>query len=164
MENQKEVATARLATFKTQIDAVKAETNVLRAKLDLYNDQMEKSVIKAPLDGTVLERFANKSELVTPGKLLFTMADLDNMELKAYVSGEQLSQIELDQNATIRIDWEEGSYREYPGKISWISSEAEFTPKIIQTKEERVNLVYSIKLIVKNDGKIKIGMPGEVIF
>lgn len=164
MVNQKEVATARLMTFKTQIDAVRAETGVLKAKLDLYNDQLEKSVIKAPLDGTVLERFTSKSELVTPGKLLFTMADLNNMELKAYVSGEQLSQIEAGQEARVRIDWEEGSYREYSGKIIWISSEAEFTPKIIQTKEERVNLVYAIRIFVRNDGKIKIGMPGEVIF
>ena len=162
--NQREILKARLVTFTTQEEAVIAETRVLEAKLDLYRDQVSKSLIKAPVTGTVLECFTSETELVSPGKLLFTIADLKEMELKAYVSGKQLSSIELGQKVTVRIDWEDEGYREYPGKIKWIASEAEFTPKIIQTKEERVNLVYSVKILVQNDGKIKIGMPGEVIF
>jgi len=158
------IAKARLKTFDAQIQSVMAETEVMKAQLNLYNDQISRSAIKAPVDGLVLERYARESEMVSAGKILFSMAATKTMELKAYISGAQLSQIEIGQDVKIRIDWGEEEYREYPGKISWVSDEAEFTPKIIQTHDERVNLVYAIKILVENDGKIKIGMPGEVIF
>ncbi len=162
--NKKKVAIARMNTFDHQIKSIRAETNVINSQIELIDNQIEHSKINAPIDGLVLERFASESELVAPGKILFSMAAVDEMDLKAYVSGAQLSSIALGQSVTVRIDWEESDYMEYQGIISWVSAEAEFTPKIIQTKEERVNLVYAIKIRVKNDGKIKIGMPGEVIF
>jgi len=103
-------------------------------------------------------------EIVVPGKALYKLADLDNMILKAYISEPQLSEIELLQKVSVLIDGINKEKLIFDGIVSWISSEAEFTPKIIQTREERVNLVYAIKVRVKNDGRIKIGMPGEVMF
>ncbi len=162
--NRKEVAIARLNTFDYQIRSIYSETNVIKAQIALIDSQIERSQIKAPISGLVLERFVSESELVGPGKILFSMAAVDEMELKAYVSGSQLSGLVIGQELTVRIDWNEADYKEYKGTINWISGEAEFTPKIIQTKEERVNLVYAIKIKVKNDGNLKIGMPGEVVF
>ena len=159
-----DIAYARLETFDSQVQSVRAEKNVIETQLSLYNDQISRSAIKAPITGLVLEKYIQESELVSPGRILFSMASVTNMELKAYISGVQLSQVEIGQIVKVRIDWTNEEYREYSGTITWISDEAEFTPKIIQTKEERVNLVYAFKIQVKNDGKIKIGMPGEVIF
>ncbi len=159
-----DIAMARLKTFDTQIQSVRAESQVLEAQLNLYDDQISRSAVLAPIDGLVLERYVRESELVSPGKILFSIAATESMELKAYISGAQLSQVEIGQSVKVRIDWGENQSREYQGTISWVADEAEFTPKIIQTRDERVNLVYAIKIQVKNDGKIKIGMPGEVIF
>lgn len=164
LQNKKMVAEARLVTFDKQVQSVKAEIGVLKAQIEIIEDQVGRSLIKSPFKGTILETFVKESELVSPGKVLFSLAGMESMTLKAYVSGNQLSQIELGQDVKIRIDWQDDTYREYSGSIFWISDEAEFTPKIIQTKEERVHLVYAIKIRVKNDGKLKIGMPGEVIF
>ena len=164
LHHTRSVANARLEAFETQIMSVKAEVRVLEAQLDLLNEQISRSAIKAPIDGLVLERYARESEIVSPGKILFSVASTSKMELKAYISGSQLSMVEIGQTVKVRIDWEETDYREYRGIITWVADEAEFTPKIIQTKEERVNLVYAIKIQVENDGKIKIGMPGEAIF
>ena len=97
------------------------------------------------------------------GKPLYRIANLDELTLRAYISEEQLPQVELGQTVDVRIDKPEGEYESLEGKVKWISAEAEFTPKVIQTKEDRVNLVYAIKVAVKNDGQLKIGMPGEVL-
>ncbi len=160
----KDIAMARLKTFDSQTQSVRAERGVLEAQLKLYDDQIRRSAIEVPIDGLVLERYVRESELLSPGKILFSIAATADMELKTYISGAQLSEVEIGQEVKVRIDWGENDYREYPGTISWVSGEAEFTPKVIQTKDERVNLVYAMKIQVKNDGKIKIGMPGEVIF
>jgi membrane fusion protein YbhG len=102
--------------------------------------------------------------LAAPGKSICKIADISQLELRAYISGNQLSSVKIGLNASVLIDSQDEEFLNFPGTITWISSTAEFTPKIIQTREERVNLVYAIKVNVKNDGSLKIGMPGEVIF
>ena len=125
------------------------------------NDQIHKSKIINPIDGTVLEKYVEPMEMISFGKPLYKIADLSNMTLRVYVSEKQLPDIKIGQEVTIKIDSQDGM-KSYPGTISWIASEAEFTPKIIQTKEERVSLVYAVKVRIKNDGSLKIGMPAEM--
>jgi HlyD family secretion protein len=105
---------------------------------------------------------AEPSEITTPGKPLYQLADLDTMTLRAYFSADQLPQLRIGQNVEVLIDEDETTNRSLQGRVSWVSEQAEFTPKTIQTKNERVNLVYAVKIRVKNDGSLKIGMPGEV--
>ena len=126
-------------------------------------DQIRKSVIVNPNEGTVLTKFAYENEITGYGKPLYKIADLTNITLRGYVSGNQLAELKIGQNVKVNIDQQDGM-KELPGQVTWISSNAEFTPKVIQTKEERVNLVYAFKVLVKNDGELKIGMPGEIYF
>ena len=112
----------------------------------------------------MLIKYSEKFEIAAPGKPLYKIADLSEIILRAYISGTQLDEIKIGQKVNVFIDKTEDENTKYSGRISWISDKAEFTPKIIQTKEERVNLVYAVKINVKNDGNIKIGMPGEVQF
>ena len=114
------------------------------------------------MSGTILETYVEQGELATPGKPLFKIADLEVLTLKVYVSGAQLPNVKIGQQVNVLIDKSETENQTLSGEVTWISSEAEFTPKIIQTKEERVKLVYAVKVAVKNDGTLKIGMPGEV--
>ena len=109
-----------------------------------------------------MTKFASEGEVTAFGKPIYKNADLSSMDLKAYISGSQLAEFKLGQSVKVLIDKGEDDYYEFVGKIKWIASNAEFTPKIIQTKEERVNLVYAVKVHVQNDGRIKIGMPGEI--
>ena len=125
------------------------------------NDQIAKSKIINPINGTVLTKYSEPGEMTAFGKPLYKIADISDMTLRVYVSETQLSQIKLGQNVTVKIDSQK-DMKSYQGTISWIASSAEFTPKIIQTKEERVNLVYAVKVKVKNDGSLKIGMPAEM--
>ena len=115
------------------------------------------------MDGIMLTKYKEAGEITVPGQSLYKMANLDELYLRAYVSGEQLSRIKTGQSVKVRFDVP-GGMEETGGEVSWISPQAEFTPKIIQTKEERVNLVYAIKIKVDNDGSLKLGMPGEVVF
>jgi HlyD family secretion protein len=112
----------------------------------------------------VLTKYSEENEITSFGKPLYKIADLEKITLRAYISGDQLSQVKLGQEVTVMIDKPDNQYDTYKGTITWISSRAEFTPKIIQTKEERVNMVYAFKVEVPNDGSMKIGMPGEVNF
>ena len=123
---------------------------------------MKKCKIINPVNGTVLTKYAEAHEMATPGKPLYKIADLAEIILRAYISGDQLSSIKLNQEVTILVDDAGGGYKEYKGNIEWISDKAEFTPKTIQTKDERANLVYAVKINVKNDGYLKIGMYGEI--
>ncbi|MFA6484559.1 MAG: HlyD family efflux transporter periplasmic adaptor subunit, partial [Bacteroidales bacterium] len=123
--------------------------------------QIRKCRVISPSDGVVINLIAKESDLMIPGKPLLKLADVDQIILKAYISEDQLSKIKISEKVKVRIDSQEGGYLDYPGLIYWISDQAEFTPKVIQTKKERVNLVYAVKVRVKNDGRIKIGMPGE---
>lgn len=141
-----------------------SETLPLQTQIEQIEDQIKKSIIINPIDGIVLSRYAKENEITAQGKALYKIADLSNMILRAYVNGNQLSQIKLGQKVKVFVDNGEGKQKQTEGEIYWISSKAEFTPKTIQTKEERANLVYAIKVKVKNDGYLKIGMYGELKF
>lgn len=152
----------QIASTKTQFTSISKEIEVLEAQKLSITDQIERCKIKSPVAGTVLETYVEKGELAAPGKPVFKIADLSTLTLKVYVSGAQLNEIKIGQTVDVYIDKNSSENQKMEGKISWISSEAEFTPKIIQTKEERVKLVYAVKVEVKNDGTLKLGMPGEV--
>lgn len=152
------------ASLSTQKGGLLAEILPLEKQIAQLDDQIEKCRIENPVAGTVLTRYAEAGELASFGKPLYKIADLNKMILRAYVAGDQLGSIRLGQQLKVAIDAPDGAMREFSGKITWISSKAEFTPKIIQTKDERVNLVYAVKIGVANDGSLKIGMPGEVRF
>jgi len=130
--------------------------------LAAITDQLNRCKVIAPAGGTILETYAKEGELVTTGRPLFKTANLEVLTLKAYVSGAQLPTIKLGLEVRVLTDKSKSEDQVFTGKITWISEEAEFTPKIIQTKEERVKLVYAVKIAVKNDGTLKMGMPGEV--
>ena len=140
------------------------ETLPITAQIEQIEDQIRKSYITNPIDGTVLTRYAKQDEITTNGKALYKVANISDMTLRAYVNGDQLGQVKLDQTVKVFVDKGNGEQKEMSGKIYWVSSKAEFTPKTIQTKDERANLVYAIKVKVKNDGYLKIGMYGEVKF
>jgi len=137
-------------------------TGLIDAQIDAINDQLSKAYIKTPISGTILLKYAEAGEITIMGRPLFKVADLENLYLRAYITSAQLTQIKLNQQVKVFSDFGEKERREYEGIITWISSEAEFTPKTIQTKDERANLVYAIKILVKNDGYLKIGMYGEI--
>ncbi len=143
---------------------IRSETLPLIAQIEQIQDQINKSIIRNPIDGTVLTRYAMQDEVTSNGKALYKIANLSEMILRAYINGDQLGQVKLDQKVRIFVDKGDGKQKELEGEIYWISSKSEFTPKTIQTKDERANLVYAIKVRVKNDGYIKIGMYGEVKF
>ncbi len=160
-----------LNTLQKQVEMVMTQNNTVKSEFGNYDvqvqqidDQIEKSIIKNPVRGTVLMKLAEPGEIMNFGKPLYKIADLSFLNLRVFVSGEQLPKIKIGQKVKVLIDDGKEGFRELEGTISWISSKSEFTPKIIQTKEERVNLVYAVKIKVSNDGSLKIGMPGEVIF
>jgi len=148
----------------TQNRGVMSEGEPLRKRAEQINDQIKRANITNPISGTVITKYAQAGEVTSPGKALYKIADLSTLTLRAYISGSQLSEIKLGQNVNVRVDKGEDEYKEFTGSVTWISDKAEFTPKTIQTKDERANLVYAIKVRVKNDGYLKIGMYGEVIF
>ncbi|AWG22170.1 HlyD family secretion protein [Flavobacterium faecale] len=151
----------QINSIATQNAPIVSEVKSIDVQIEKINDQLKKSKIVNPVKGTVLAQYAEPKEITAFGKPLYKIADLSEMTLRVYFSETQLSAIKVGQEVTVSIDQKEG-LKAYKGKISWISSAAEFTPKIIQTKEERVNLVYAAKVLVKNDGSLKIGMPAEV--
>jgi len=139
-----------------------AEIKPLEVQIEQINDNIKKASFFLRQVGTVLTKFVENGELVNFGKAICKIADIENIYLRAYISGSQLSKVKIGDKVKVLIDKDSENMAEYEGEVSWISSKAEFTPKIIQTKEERVNLVYAVKVLVKNDGSIKIGMPGEM--
>ncbi len=150
--------------LSTSSEGIVQETMPLKIQIEQVNDQLVKCRIINPINGTVLAKYAEANEITAPGKPLYKIADLSNLILRAYVSGNQLSQIKLGQKIKIYTDNSNDGYKEQEGTITWISDKAEFTPKTIQTKDERVNLVYAMKVLVKNDGFLKIGMYAEIKF
>ena len=120
--------------------------------------------IKIPITGTIINKYIQSNELAFQGKPLFKIADLNNMFIKVYVSEDMLSSVKLGGKVEIRVDTKDNTPKTFEGTVSWISPRAEFTPKMIQTKDERVNLVYAVKVNFKNNGSAKIGMPGDVVF
>lgn len=154
----------QIKSTKTQVNSAQKEIAVIDRQIDQVDENIQKCRIVNPIRGTVLNRFAEAGEITAYGKPLYTIADLSTMDLRVYVSGAQLSHIAVGQKVEVMIDKDKKTNQNLTGTIGWISPSAEFTPKTIQTKEERVNLVYAVKVKVKNDGSLKIGMPGEMIF
>jgi len=150
------------SNIATQNRSILSEAEPLRKRAAQIKDQAGRAVILNPVRGTVITKYAMEGEITSPGKALYKIGDLSTMTLRAYITGTQLSKIKLGQTVKVFTDDGKNKYRETTGTISWISDKAEFTPKTIQTKEERANLVYAIKVRVKNDGLLKIGMYGEI--
>lgn len=164
---QMEVTRQQIAVQKsnvaTQNRSILSESKPLQKRAEQLQEQLSKSKIINPINGTVITKYAERGEVTSAGKALYKIADLSYLTLRAYITGAQLSQIKLNQTVTVLIDNGKNDYRNYKGIITWISDKAEFTPKTIQTKEERANLVYAVKIKVRNDGFLKIGMYGEVM-
>ena len=166
-ESQKTVIKQQIQSQKEMVaiqnKGILSEQQPIAERLPMFDDQLRHCTIAAPTKGTVLLTYVKNNEMATIGKPLFKMASLDTLLLRAYISGEQLSSVKLNQNVRVLVDDTDGKYRELNGKIIWVSNKAEFTPKTIQTKDERTNLVYATKIKVPNDGYLKIGMYGEVV-
>jgi len=151
----------QIKSVETQNAPIVNEVKSIDVQIEKINDQIQKSKIINPIKATVLSKYAEPNEVTAFGKPIYKIADISEMTLRVYISETQLSQIKVGQKVTVKIDTEK-EMKSFPGTISWISSSAEFTPKVVQTKEERVNLVYAVKVKVKNDGTLKIGMPAEM--
>ena len=175
--NQKQLddINAQIATLEKQLAAqtetlgntnssLTYEQQAIVAQIAQIDDQIKNSVIKSPVSGTILEKFAEAGELATAGKPLFKVANLEKIYLRAYITASQLTELKIGQQVKVFSDLGEKGRKEYAGTVSWISDKAEFTPKTIQTRDVRANLVYAVKISVKNDGYIKKGMYGEILF
>ena len=160
-ENQLKVS---LTNINSQNRNVLSQEAPLQKSADAVQVQINQGEIINPIAGTVLVNYALKGEMQTFGKPLYKIANMDTLTLKAYITGDQLPKIKLGQPVTVHTDAGEGKQRSYEGTLTYIANKAEFTPKTIQTKSERANLVYAIKVKVKNDGYLKIGMYGEAVF
>lgn len=161
LKKQLEAQVATLGNSTSSLNSQMTATDIQREQV---LDQLKKCHIVAPIGGTVLEKYVELGEYAVVGKPLFKLADIDNLFLRAYVTSAQLSRVKIGQQVTVYCDYGSGNRKQYTGTVAWISSQAEFTPKTILTDDERANLVYAVKIAVKNDGNIKIGMYGEVKF
>ncbi|KAF2333990.1 HlyD family secretion protein [Flavobacterium nitrogenifigens] len=155
---------AQKSSLETTTENLTQQGNTVGVQLKGIEDQLSKSMIVNPIKGTVLAKYAEQYEMAVIGKPLYKIANLETLDLRAYITGTQLPQIKIGQQVKVRIDQGEKKYKEYQGTIAWISDKSEFSPKTIPTKDERANLVYAIKVRVKNDGYLKIGMYGEVLW
>lgn len=155
---------AQISSLTVSTNALDKQMAATGVQIDQLRDQLRKCHILAPTKGTVLEKYVERGEFVSIGKPLFKMADTENMYLRAYVTSAQLKNIKIGQKVTVFADYGNGEKKEYQGKITWISTRSEFTPKTILTDDERADLVYAIKVAIKGDGYVKIGMYGEVRF
>ncbi len=154
----------QIKSVKAQETSVYSEAATVQKQIAQVEESIRKSTIINPSEGVVLSKYVNAHEIASMGKPLYKLADLREMKLKVYVSGDQILQVKIGQEVEVLVDQDSKTNRKMSGIVSWVSESAEFTPKIIQTKEERVNMVYAVKVLVKNDGTLKIGMPGEVNF
>jgi HlyD family secretion protein len=160
---QKQLA-AQKSSLAISSEGLNQETTPVEVQIEQVNDQLQKCKISNPINGTVLSKYASTNEIAAVGKPLYKIADLSTMILRVYISGNQLSQIKLNQMVKVKTDDGNGKFKETQGQVIWINNKAEFTPKTIQTKDERANLVYAVKIKVKNNGSYKIGMYGEITF
>ena len=160
---QKQLAATdeQVSTANRSIDGQSAGFD---AQIGQVDDMMQQAVITSPIDGIVLSKYAEAGEFAVPGRALFKVADVSEMKLRAYITADLLTGLEIGQQVKVYADQGANGRKEYDGTVSWISSEAEFTPKTIQTRDERSNLVYAVKITVRNDGLIKRGMYGDVKF
>lgn len=164
LKGQMAVLEKQIAANNTQKTSVAAELEVYRSKKATLNEQISRCFIRSPIKGTLIEKYAEEGEVTVAGKPVAKVADLSVIKLRAYVSGSMISSLKIGDQCTVRTDDGKKGYKTFSGTISHIAEKAEFTPKIIQTKEERVLLVYAVLIDVINDGSLKAGMPGEVIF
>ena len=155
---------AQITALETANRGINAEVQPLLDQIAIIDDQIRRATIRNPRVGRVLVRYAEADEITGFGKPLYKLADTRALILRAYVSGDQLSQVQIGSTVNVRVDAPDGGWENLEGKVTWVSEVAEFTPKVIQTKEERVSMVYAMKVVVPNDGRLKIGMPGEVMF
>ncbi len=153
---------AQQNTMQINNQGLDNDSQALTIQIEQIEDQIARSKITSPIDGTVMLKYAEKGETVQPGKALFKIADMQNMYLRAYLTAAQLTQISIGQQISVYADFGETQTREYAGTINWISDKSEFTPKSIQTQDERANLVYAVKIAVPNDGYLKVGMYGQI--
>ncbi|MDD3281692.1 MAG: HlyD family efflux transporter periplasmic adaptor subunit [Bacteroidales bacterium] len=155
---------AQSATIESTNNSISEESSAIEIQIAQLQDQIKKSYIISPIEGKVLVKYVEYGELAMTGKALFKIANLNTMTLRAYITSEQLTKLKLGQEVKVYADFGKNNFRTYKGVISWISSKSEFTPKTIQTQDERANLVYAIKIKIKNDGYLKIGMYANVDF
>ncbi len=162
---EKQLAASQ-STLQKSSQNITAQSSALDIQIEQLEDRLQRSVITSPITGTVLNKYAEEGELANMGTPLFKIANIDDMTLRVYVTNDQLSSVKLNDKVQVYVDQgdESGNKKEYEGVVTWISDKSEFTPKTIQTKNERANLVYAMKVTVKNDGYLKIGMYGEVKF
>ena len=167
-QSQLSVLQQQISTTKENVSiqnrAILSERKPTEKKVEQIDEQLKNNTIESPISGMVLTKYLNQGEFASVGKPIFKMANLDIMTLKTFITGDQLPKLKVGQKVTVLIDAGEGKTKQLPGTVYWISSKAEFTPKTIQTKNERANLVYAVKIHVKNDGYLKIGMYGDVKF
>ena len=155
---------AQLSSLKVNTNALDKQMAAADVQAEQLRDQIRKCHILVPAKGTVIEKYVERGEFVSAGKPLFKMADTENMFIRAYVTSAQLENIKTGQKATVFADYGNGGKKEYEGRVTWISSRSEFTPKTILTDDERADLVYAVKVAIKGDGYVKMGMYGEVLF
>ncbi len=155
---------AQRSSLDISSEGIGKETVPLSIQVEQVNDQLRKCRIINPVNGTVLSKYAHANEIAAQGKPLYKIADLSTIILRAYITGDQLPQLKLNQQVTVHTDDGKGGFKKAKGTVTWINDKAEFTPKTIQTKDERANMVYAVKVMVKNDGSYKIGMYGELTF
>lgn len=153
---------ATLSTLNTNTSTINSNAEAIRVQILALDDRIAKCRAVSPISGTVLVKYAQEGELATVGKPLVKIADLGNIYLRAYFTSDQLASIKLGDEVTVTADFGGEERYDYVGRIAWISAESEFTPKTIQTKDSRANLVYAVKIAVENDGRLKIGLAGEV--
>ncbi len=164
MNGSIDLVNKQIISINTQKQGINDEIQAIGKQIAQVEEAIKKCYIINPVNGTILTKYAEQDEVTMFGKPIYKIANLDEMKLKVYISGSQLPQIKLGQRVEVLIDKDATTHTKLNGTICWISQTAEFTPKIIQTKKERVNLVYAVKVRVKNNGTLKIGMPGEVNF
>lgn len=161
IDGKVKVIEEQIKSVGTQNAPIANDVKAVEVQIEKINDQITKSKIINPVKGTVLAKYAEPNEVTAFGKPLYKIADISEMTLRVYISQKQLAAVKVGQKVTVKIDGTD-EMKSYAGTISWIAAQAEFTPKVIQTKEERINLVYAVKVKVKNDGSLKIGMPAEM--
>lgn len=162
IEGAYQLAEYQMKATMSQNQSIRAEAEVILKQVEQIDEQINNCTITSPISGVVLTKFAESGEIVTFGKPLFKIADLSILEIKAYISGYRLVDFKIGQEVQVIVDKSKNENKVMTGTVSWIASTAEFTPKTIQTKDERVDLVYALKVKVNNDGSLKIGMPGEI--
>lgn len=164
VSGQLSVINKQILQAKSQLAGIQGELKSITSQQSQVKDLIGKSVLKAPITGIILDKYIEKGELAAPGKQLFKLANTKSLVLKVYVTGAVLPKVVVGKRVVVYIDESAKSDSKLEGVITWVSPQAEFTPKIIQTKEERVDMVYAVKVEVPNDGRLKIGMPGSVVF